>query len=131
MPNMSPFINEKQCVFKRTAFVVHECVLLSINPISTGHSLRIPHDNKIVEIAEAIPTILNYVDDNDTVSKGFIGFHSKNETIKREVKLSFRTETMLISLSIGIYSVSNLSVSSMSFSIRGRILSLYFDKSAP
>ena len=29
------------------------------------------------------------------------------------------------------YSVSNLSVSSMSFSISGRILSLYFDKSAP
>ena len=39
------------------------------------------------------------VDNNDTVSKGFIWFHSKNETIKREVKLSFRTETMLISLS--------------------------------
>ena len=32
---------------------------------------------------------------------------------------------------IGIYSVKILSVSFMSFSIRGRILSLYFDKSAP
>ena len=43
--------------------------------------------------------VLATVDNNDTVSKGFIWFHSKNETIKREVKLSFRTETMLISLS--------------------------------
>ena len=32
---------------------------------------------------------------------------------------------------IGVYSVSNLSVSFMSFSISGIILSLYFDKSAP
>jgi len=39
------------------------------------------------------------VDNNDTVSNSFIWFHSKNETIKREVKLSFGTETMLICLS--------------------------------
>ena len=42
---------------------------------------------------------LKYVDNNDTVSNSFIWFHSKNETINREVKLSFGTETMLISLS--------------------------------
>ena len=39
------------------------------------------------------------VDNNDTVSKGFIWFHSKNETIKWEVKLFFGIETTLISLS--------------------------------
>ena len=42
---------------------------------------------------------LKCIDNNDTVSNSFIWFHSKNETIKREVKLSFGTETMLISLS--------------------------------
>jgi len=42
---------------------------------------------------------LNCIDNNDTVSNSFIWFHSKNETIMREVKLSFGTETMLISLS--------------------------------
>ena len=42
---------------------------------------------------------MNCFDNNDTVSNSFIWFHSKNETIKREVKLSFGTETMLISLS--------------------------------
>ena len=42
---------------------------------------------------------LNRVDNNDTVSNSFIWFHSKNETIKSEVKLSFGIETMLISLS--------------------------------
>ena len=39
------------------------------------------------------------IDNNDTVSDRFIWFHSKNETIKREMKLSFRTETTLNSLS--------------------------------
>jgi len=29
------------------------------------------------------------IDNNDTVSNSFIWFHSKNETIKQEVKLSF------------------------------------------
>ena len=42
---------------------------------------------------------LNCIDNNDTVSNSFIWLHSKNETIKREVKLSFGTETMLIRLS--------------------------------
>ena len=42
---------------------------------------------------------LNYFDNTDTVSNSFIWFHSKNETMKREVKLSFGTETMLIRLS--------------------------------
>ena len=42
---------------------------------------------------------LKYVDNVDTVSNSFIWFHSKNETIKREMKLSFGTETMLSSLS--------------------------------
>jgi hypothetical protein len=32
---------------------------------------------------------LKCIDNNDTVSNSFIWFHSKNETIKREVKLSF------------------------------------------
>ena len=45
------------------------------------------------------PLFLKYVDNVDTVSNSFIWFHSKNETIKREVKLSFGTETMLIRLS--------------------------------
>ena len=53
----------------------------------------------VVEIVSTTVTVLATVDNNDTVSKGFIWFHSKNKTIKREVKLSFRTETMLISLS--------------------------------
>ena len=43
--------------------------------------------------------LLNWFDNNDTVSNSFIWFHSKNETIKREVKLSFGAETMLICLS--------------------------------
>ena len=34
-------------------------------------------------------TNLYYVDNNDTVSYGFKRFHSKNETIKQEVKLSY------------------------------------------
>ncbi len=42
---------------------------------------------------------LNCFDNHDTVSNSFIWFHSKNETIKREVKLSFGAETMLICLS--------------------------------
>ena len=42
---------------------------------------------------------LKCIDNNDTVSNSFIWFHSKNETIKRKVKLSFGAETMLISLS--------------------------------
>ena len=42
---------------------------------------------------------MNWFDNNDTVSNSFIWFHSKNETIKREVKLSFGTETTLNSLS--------------------------------
>ena len=42
---------------------------------------------------------MKYIDNNDTVSNSFIWFHSKIETIKREVKLFFGTETMLISLS--------------------------------
>lgn len=42
---------------------------------------------------------MNYIDNNDTVSNSFIWFHSKNETNKGEVKLSFGAETMLISLS--------------------------------
>ena len=52
---------------------------------------------------------LNWFDNNDTVSNSFIWFHSKNETIKREVKLSFSTETMLISLSnwnLSIYPIN-------------------------
>ena len=55
--------------------------------------------NTVVEIVSTTVTDLATVDNNDTVSKGFIWFHSKNETIKREMKLSFRTEAMLISLS--------------------------------
>ena len=51
------------------------------------------------EMAKAISLLLNCFDNNDTVSNSFIWFHSKNETIKREVKLSFGTETMLTSLS--------------------------------
>ena len=39
------------------------------------------------------------IDNNDMFSNSFIWFYSKNETIKREVKLSFGTETVLISLS--------------------------------
>ena len=51
---------------------------------------------------------MKYIDNNDMVSNSFIWFHSKNETIKREVKLSFGTETILIglinwNLSVGIY----------------------------
>lgn len=42
---------------------------------------------------------LKCFDNNDTGSYGFKRFHSKNKTIKQEVKLSYGTETMLISLS--------------------------------
>jgi len=38
---------------------------------------------------KAISAYLKCFDNNDTVSNSFIWFHSKNETIKREVKLSF------------------------------------------
>lgn len=48
------------------------------------------------------------VDNNDTVSNSFIWFHSKNETIIQKVKLSFGTETMLISLSNWIYRTAKL-----------------------
>ena len=47
---------------------------------------------------------LKCIDNHDTVSNSFIWFHSKNETMKWEVKLSFGTETMLISLSNWILS---------------------------
>ena len=53
-------------------------------------------------------------DNNDTVSYGFKRFQKvslKNETIKREVKLSFGTKTMLISLSNWIYRTGKLKVS--------------------
>ena len=60
--------------------------------------------------------MLKYVDNNDTVSNSFIWFHSKNETIKREVKLSFGTETMLISLSN--WDLPNLWLKSLFFNYR-------------
>ena len=44
-------------------------------------------------------SFLETYDNYATDSKGFIWFHSKNETINREVKLSFGIETTLISLS--------------------------------
>ena len=58
-----------------------------------------PYKQKSPNSAKAESGLSNYLDNNDTVSKGFIWFHSKNETIMQKVKLSFGTETMLISLS--------------------------------
>ena len=55
--------------------------------------------NGVISVFNLCIYFLNCFDNNDTVSNSFIWFHSKNETIKREVKLSFGTETMLISLS--------------------------------
>ena len=43
-------------------------------------------------------SFLKCIDNNDTVSDSFIWFHSKNETNKREVKLYFGNETILIGL---------------------------------
>ena len=57
------------------------------------------HLGKQKRAAQAALFVLKYIDNNDTVSNSFIWFHSKNETIKRKVKRSFGTETMLISLS--------------------------------
>ena len=51
---------------------------------------------------------LNWFDNNDTVSNRFIWFHSKNETIKWEVKLSFGIETTLISLSNWSLAISKI-----------------------
>ncbi|MDY3781794.1 MAG: hypothetical protein SOZ90_06395 [Candidatus Faecousia sp.] len=84
-----------------------ECRRAGIRQVSTGH-LHLDGSNPSFLIRQRKEPLtlwgerffsLATVDNNDTVSKGFIWFQSKNETIKREVKLSFRTETMLISLS--------------------------------
>jgi len=74
-----------QPVFKLASAAVHKTVEAS--------------QKKKPRITKVICGPLKYVDNNDTVSKGFIWFHSRNETMKREVKLSFGTETTLISLS--------------------------------
>jgi len=70
-------------------------IIVRLRPAGGGdaHPRRIKsfesrHDKK-VGMAFAIPIFLKCIDNNDTVSNSFIWFHSKNETIKREVKLSF------------------------------------------
>jgi len=65
----------------------------------------------------AIPAFLEKAYNIDTVSNSFIWFHSKNETINREVKLSFGVETMLISLSNW-----NLAVSRRRQCVHGAVL---------
>ena len=57
-----------------------------------------PTKNK-TEVTDVTSVLLKCFDNNDTVSNSFIWFHSKIETIKWEVKLSFGAETMQISLS--------------------------------
>jgi len=73
----------------------------------TGHLHLDGFESRSAPIQKAprrVPFVLKCIDNNATVSNSFIWFHSKNETIKREVKLSFRTETTLISLSNWILS---------------------------
>lgn len=65
------------------------------------------------------------VDNNDTVLYGCIRVALELQPSEENATLMKRVRQ------IGFYSVKILSVSFMSFSIRGRILSLYFDKSAP
>ena len=72
-----------------------------------------------------IATFLATVNNNDTVLYGCIRGALELQPSEENATLMKRVRQ------IGIYSVKILSVSFMSFSIRGRILSLYFDKSAP
>ena len=101
----SPYLHQKEDVSVDES---HRGLELLHN--DAGNRFGLLHlDRSIPLIMNAIPKIiatlmewqlfLNWFDNNDTVSNSFIWFHSKNETIKREVKLSFGIETTLISLS--------------------------------
>ena len=84
-----------------------------------------PIKKEITAAAQAAAVILATVDNHDTVLYGCIRVALELQPSEENAPLMKRVRQ------IGIYSVKILSVSFMSFSIRGRILSLYFDKSAP
>ena len=106
LSDYSMCFQENQALFSKNcaifAFFTVLLAVIRLKPISViqeASSSCLHKQNNKTERANALSVLLNWFDNNDTVSNIFIWFHSKNETIKREVKLSFGIETTLISLS--------------------------------